>query len=106
MENLNNNSNKDLNTEQLLEVLQQIDLRLLQMIEKLKTLKRQQEIAPVKGASLRALLSLEDIQDIFEISLTTSHRFVREKTFPARKIGSRYYFYEQDIHDALMKNFN
>ena len=90
---INSENNQEPKT--VIEILEQIKANLIQALTpRAESLKE----------SLRMhLLTLEDVQDLLQISLSTANRFIREEILPSRKIGSRYYFYEEDIHNALEK---
>jgi len=89
----NQKNNQETNT--IIEILKEIKETLTQT-PNLKT-------NNLKESMRLQLLTKDDVQDLLKISLSTANRFIRDKIFPTRKIGSRYYFFEEDIYNALEK---
>lgn len=87
----------DLDINKIGNMLQQIISLNKEIIEKFEQEKQKNEIMSIK------ILSMDEIIEILNICLNTAYEYIRKGILPKRKIGSRHYFYEQDIHDALQK---
>src|SRR5690606_8614162 len=84
----------------ILEMLHKISVNNNRLKKKINKLSK-----PKVQSESKKILTLEDIQKVLKISEPTAFRFIREGKIPSRKIGSRYYFYEKDIHSVLEQNY-